>query len=232
MNFPAFIFARGGSKGLPNKNLKDFGGKPLIVWAIEQALSTPEISNVIVSTDSIEIAEVAKDARAEVPFMRPDQLATDDSPEWLSWIHAIRETELHKTNQPFISVPPTSPLRSAEDISMCINEFLGDKVDAVIAVTESSRSPFFNMVKMEQDGKCELLVQGGGNFSRRQDFAQAFDITTICYVASPTFILEKNHLFEGLVKGVVVPRIRGIDIDTQDDFDLALAIARMRGRIQ
>lgn len=231
-NFPAFIFARGGSKGVPNKNLKDFGGKPLIVWAIEQALSADEISSVFVSTDSIEIAKVAKDSGAEVPFIRPAHLATDDSPEWLSWRHAIVETGLKDKNLPFISVPPTSPLRSGEDISMCIQDFLDSSADVVISVAESSRSPYFNMVTMEEDRRCNLLVDSEIRLNRRQDSPQSFDITTVCYVARPSFIISNNHLFEGHVRGVPIPRHRSIDIDSQEDFDLALCLARGKGIIK
>ena len=85
----AFVFARGGSKGLPGKNLRPLAGKPLIAHAIEHALAVPRIERVIVSTDSTDIAQVARDFGAEVPFMRPAELATDDSPEWLSWRHAV-----------------------------------------------------------------------------------------------------------------------------------------------
>ena len=85
----AFIFARGGSKGLPGKNIRNFCGKPLIAWSIEQALSVESIKGVIVSTDSQEIAEVSRNFGAEVPFMRPNHLAQDESPEILSWKHAL-----------------------------------------------------------------------------------------------------------------------------------------------
>ena len=85
----AFVFARGGSKGLPGKNLRQFAGKPLIAHAIEHALAVPRIDRVIVSTDSPDIASVARDFGAEVPFLRPADLAADDSPEWLSWRHAL-----------------------------------------------------------------------------------------------------------------------------------------------
>ena len=89
MSVYGFIFARGGSKGLLNKNLKDFCGKPLIAWSIEQAISIKTIKRVIVSTDSIEIADISRRYGAEVPFIRPPELATDESPEWLSWQHAL-----------------------------------------------------------------------------------------------------------------------------------------------
>jgi N-acylneuraminate cytidylyltransferase len=93
MSTVAFIFARGGSKGLPGKNIRNFGGKPLIAWSIECALSVKAIDQVIVSTDSEEIAEISKSFGAEVPFIRPSELATDQSPEWLSWQHALRFLE-------------------------------------------------------------------------------------------------------------------------------------------
>ena len=113
MAIPAFIFARGGSKGLPNKNIRDFCGKPLIAWSIEQALNVKEISQVIVSTDSQEIAQIAKDFGAEVPFLRPSELAADDSSEILSWQHALNFVNLTTGNYPelFVSIPTTSPLR-------------------------------------------------------------------------------------------------------------------------
>jgi N-acylneuraminate cytidylyltransferase len=90
MKVAAFIFARGGSKGLPGKNIREFGGKPLIAWSIEQALEAQEIDQVFVSTDSLEIAEIALRYGAQVPFLRPAELASDHSPEWLAWQHGLK----------------------------------------------------------------------------------------------------------------------------------------------
>ena len=113
MNIIGIIFARGGSKGIPGKNIINFGGKPLIAWSIEQTKSIKEINRCIVSTDSEEIAKVAKEFGAEVPFMRPKELAHDDSSEWLAWQHALKS--LIKLDgfipKVMVSIPTTSPLR-------------------------------------------------------------------------------------------------------------------------
>ena len=125
MKAVAFIFARGGSKGLPGKNIRPLGGKPLIAWSIEHALAIKRIARVIVSTDSEEIAAVARDYGAEVPFIRPAELARDDSPEWLAWRHALnflRETT-GELPEVMVSVPTTAPLRLALDIENCLDEY-------------------------------------------------------------------------------------------------------------
>jgi len=121
----AFIFARGGSKGLPGKNIKMFAGKPLIAWAIEHAHAAEGIRRVIVSTDSKEIATVATRYGAEVPFMRPSHLAKDDSPEWLSWRHALEFIRDDEGSFPsaMVSVPVTAPLRQPVDIERCLELF-------------------------------------------------------------------------------------------------------------
>ena len=98
MNIIAFVFARGGSKGLPGKNIKILNGKPLIAWSIEHAKKVNRIGKVIVSTDSDEIARIAKEYGAEVPFMRPLELATDESPEWLSWQHGLKYLKITNNN--------------------------------------------------------------------------------------------------------------------------------------
>ena len=141
MKAVAFIFARGGSKGLPGKNIRPLGGKPLIAWAIEQALSVKRIGRVIVSTDSEEIAAVARDFGAEVPFIRPTELARDDSPEWLAWRHALnylRETT-GVLPEVMVSVPTTAPLRLAVDIENCLDEYEKGDADIVITVTDAHR---------------------------------------------------------------------------------------------
>ena len=121
----AFIFARKNSKRLPKKNIKNFAGKPLIAWSIQQALMIKKIDRVVVSTDCEQIAKVALDYGAEVPFVRPSVLATDESPEWLSWQHALRMILKDRNSLPkmMISLPATSPLRNKVDIENCINVY-------------------------------------------------------------------------------------------------------------
>ena len=225
-----FIFARGGSKGVPGKNIKLLAGKPLIAYAIETAQACSLIETVIVSTDDLEIAAVAREYGAEVPFLRPVELAADNSPEWLSWQHAIRWTQTQRgVFDTFISLPTTSPFRAANDVTACIEELHSDpETDAVITVRESERSPYFNMVHLDDAGYARLIIEPAQTVARRQDVPSVFDITTVAYAARPTFVLNASRLFEGKVKTVRIPAERALDIDTPYDFMLAECIARKK----
>lgn len=223
MKAVAFIFARGGSKGLPGKNILPFAGKPLIAWSIEHARAVKRIQRVIVSTDSPEIAAVATESGAEVPFIRPTELALDDSPEWLAWRHALNF--LYESDGYFpemmVSVPTTSPLRSPQDIDNCIDVYEKGGADVVVTVTNAHRSPFFNMVKENQDGTVQLVIPPQSTFSRRQDVPTVYDMTTVAYVVRPEFVMAQQSVFEGRVRAVHVPLERAVDIDTLTDFKLA-----------
>jgi len=223
MNITAFIFARGGSKGLPNKNIKILNGKPLIAWSIEHAKAVKRVGRVIVSTDSEEIARIARKYGAEVPFMRPLELATDESPEWLSWQHGLKYLESTDGCLPdlMVSIPATAPLRDVEDINNVIDEYQRNDTDMVITVTESYRSPFFNIVKESLNGYVDLFMSSEKVVSRRQDCPKTFDITTVAYAARPSFVLNKKNMFEGRVRQVIVPKETSLDIDTLFDFEFA-----------
>lgn len=223
MTVIAFIFARGGSKGLPGKNVRSLAGKPLIAWSIEHALAVQRIDRVIVSTDSEEIADVARKNGAEVPFLRPEKLALDDSPEWLAWRHALnylKETEGILPDV-MVSVPATAPLRSVIDINNCLDEYEKGDVDVVITVTDAHRSPFFNMVKRNSDDTFGLVVPPSTALTRRQDVPVVYDMTTVAYVAKPEFVMKYENTFDGRVAAVHVPLERAIDIDTMMDFKMA-----------
>lgn len=219
----AFIFVRGGSKGLPGKNIKMFAGKPLIAWAIEHARDAEGIRRVIVSTDSEEIAAVALRYGAEVPFMRPSHLAEDDSPEWLSWQHALEFIRNDEGSFPdaLVSVPVTAPLRKPADIERCLERFSKGDADVVITVTEAHRNPYFNMVMIQSNGSVGLINSPTSGISRRQDAPEVFDMTTVAYVAEPEFVMMHESAFVGRVKAVHVPTERSIDIDTLLDFEIA-----------
>lgn len=219
----AFIFARGGSKGLPGKNIRMFAGKPLIAWAIEHAHEAQGIRRVIVSTDSEEIAAVAAHHGAEVPFMRPSHLARDDSPEWLSWRHALEFIRNDEGSLPdaVVSVPATAPLRQPADIERCLELFSEGDADVVITVTDAHRNPYFNMVTMQSSGYVGLVIPRTRGVSRRQDAPEVFDMTTLAYVANPEFVMTHETAFAGRVKAVHVPIERSIDIDTLLDFEMA-----------
>lgn len=226
----AFIFARGGSKGVPRKNVRSFAGKPLIAHTIELALSIPEIAKVIVSTDDEEIAEVAARHGAEVPFMRPAELASDHASEWKAWQHAVtyvRET-MGESFERFISLPATSPLRSAEDISNLLARFDEGGADLVIGVTPSASSPYFNMVKLDGEGRAELVNKPEGTVFRRQDAPEVYDIAPGGYVTTPDHVLSSNGVFDGVLKTVTIPSERAVDIDTMLDFDFAEFLFKRR----
>lgn len=232
MNAVAFIFARGGSKGLPGKNTRLLAGKPLIAWSIERALAVKRISRVIVSTDSEEIAGISKQYGAEVPFLRPAELATDDSPEWLSWRHGLEYLKQTTGSIPeiMISVPPVAPLGSVIDIENCIDEYAKGFSDIVITVTDAHRSPYFNMVKPNYDGSYTLVDSSFSGVNRRQDAPIVFDMTTVGYVANSEFVLSHNSIFEGRVGAVYVPIERAIDIDTYQDFQFVEYLLSQMGQ--
>lgn len=223
MSLTAFIFARGGSKGLPGKNVKSLAGKPLIGWAIEQALAVERIGRVVVSTDDAGIASVAQAYGAEVPFLRPSTFASDSASEWDAWRHALemlRDSE-GVLPDPFISVPATSPLRLPQDIEACLDLYEQGGADLVLAVTEPHRNPWFNMVRRQEDGTVVPVNNADGAVVRRQDAPIVQDVTTIAYVADPRFVLQNRGVFAGRVCAAEVPVERAIDIDTLYDFEIA-----------
>ena len=222
----AFIFARGGSKGLPGKNIMPLIGKPLIVYSIESALNTPFISRVFVSTDDEAIATIAK-AEGAIIIDRPAHLATDKSPEWLSWQHACQwASERYGDFDCFVSLPPTSPLRHVDDICAAIEQWENNG-DVCISVTPSSRNPFFNMVTIKPTGAVEVVNRAALGVIRRQDAPEVFDITTVVYTSSPEFILQHDGLFSGQVTSIQIPKDRAVDIDDIYDFLLAEAILNL-----
>lgn len=231
MNIVALICARGGSKGLPGKNIRPLAGVPLIAWSIRQAQAVPRISRVIVSTDSEEIAAVARKAGAEVPFMRPVELAQDNSPERSVWRHALEYLKANEGAYPdvLLVVPATAPLRLPEDLERCLDEFVQGDVDTVITVAEPHRNPYFNMVKARADGGVELVIPPvDGILTRRQDAPDVYDMTTVAYVTAPDFVMYADTIFAGRVRAVRIPVERAVDIDTLMDFRVAECLLQYR----
>jgi len=216
----AFVFARGGSKGLPRKNILPLGGKPLLGWSIDLAKSLIDIDRVFVSTEDAEIARVGMDHGAEI-IDRPSHLAADDAPEWWAWQHAIKTaSERFGSFDIFLSLPATAPLRTAADITTVL-EALNESWDIVLTMTESERSPWFNMVKYREDGVLTTVNENDGTIARRQDAPKTYDLTTVAYAAYPQFILKSRSIWEGRVTGVEVSKKSAVDIDTKLDFQFA-----------
>ena len=220
----AFIFARGGSKGLPGKNIMPLLGKPLIQYSIEVALKTIGIEKVFVSTDDADITTVAQ-SNGAIVIDRPTELAQDNSPEWLAWKHAINWVkEQYGDFNEFVSLPATSPLRSVKDVESAILRKSNVGADICIAITSASRSPYFNMVKESSNHLIELVNKPDNSISRRQDAPEVYDITTVVYVANVEFIMKNNNLFDGMVTSIEVPKHRAVDIDDMYDFNFAESI--------
>jgi CMP-N-acetylneuraminic acid synthetase len=226
MKTVAFIFARGGSKGLVNKNILELGGVPLVGHSIQLALEMPGVEAVFVSSEDADIKRCAREYGARI-IDRPAELAKDDSPEWLAWRHAIGVArDAVGPFDRFLSLPATSPLRSAIDVDACLDR-LDDDADMVITVTPAARNPWFNMVSVEASGIASM-VNAGGQFTRRQDAPDVYDMTTVAYVTRPEFILSHDGVFSGSVAAVVVPRERAVDIDDAIDLELARTIYGMK----
>jgi len=223
----AFIFARGGSKQIPNKNIKKLNGKPLIYYPISLAKKIPKINKVFVSTDSIKISKIASKYGAEI-INRPSYLSKDNTPEWLAWKHAVQYLEKKKDFfDYFLSLPPTSPLRSKKDILNCFDKF--DKnTDVVVTVSRASKNPWFNMVKMYNNNLLEIFLKNKTLYHRRQDTPKVFNLTTVASLTYPDYIKKNKNKFVGNVKGVMIPEERALDIDT--DFDLKIAKYLIKNR--
>lgn len=224
MGHYAFIFARGGSKGLPGKNIKLLNGKPLIAYSIELAKTVKTIKEIFVSTDNPDIAQVAKHYNATI-IERPAELAADYSPEWLAWQHAIEWVRQNRgVITTFISLPATSPLRNKQDVITAIKKLDETKADICIGITPANRTPYFNMVKKNENGQMEIIIKPNKMITRRQDAPKVYDITTVVYAAKPNYIMSNDAIFSGKVVAVEIPKERAIDIDDIYDFTLAQII--------
>ena len=225
-----FIFARGGSKGLPGKNMLPINRMPLIGHSIEIAKISKKIDKVFISTDCKEIAHAGDLLGAEV-INRPLELASDTASEWDAWQHAIYYVEQkYGYFTKFISLPATAPCRRATDVERCLN-LLDEDVDIVVTTTKSQRSPWFNMVTTDSMNRARL-VNNGEVFTRRQDAPMCHDMTTVAYVSRPEFIKRSKGIWDGIVRAVDVPSYSAIDIDTFYDYTLAKLILETPGLIK
>jgi N-acylneuraminate cytidylyltransferase/CMP-N,N'-diacetyllegionaminic acid synthase len=207
------IPARGGSKSIPEKNIAQVGGKPLIAWTILAACAAPGIERVVVSTDSPRIAQVAAEYGAEVPFLRPAELAQDDTPSMDVLVHALFWLEQEQAYLPdYVALlQPTSPLRTATDISTAIRLAREKNASCVIGVCPVSQHPFW-MQTISQDGLLLPYLQTE-KITRRQDLPSLFVPNGAIYLAQREWILEKRSFYSDQIYAYVMPPERSIDID-------------------
>lgn len=221
------ICARGGSVGVPGKNIRSLLGKPLIAWTIEQAFASGASERVIVSTDSPEIADVALQYGAEVPFLRPTNLSTADSPKLPVLLHMVSwlEDKGEKIDT-IIDLDPTSPLRDVNDIHACVL-LLDEQTDLVITGYESDKNPYFNMVENHTDGYAGLVCKPTQEVFGRQHAPKVYAMNASIYVWRRS-ALSASLWSAPRVRLHQMPRERSIDIDHPLDFDFVELIMKKR----
>lgn len=229
MKIVCFICARGGSKGFPNKNITNLQDKPLIAWSIEQAKSISVVEEVVISTDCKEIASVAVEYGANVHFMRPPHLSTDESGKWEVWQHALNEYENISNNKVdiFLDLDCTSPLRLTSDIYNAIDLYQASDVDAVFSICEAKKNPYFNMVEYNE-GILKLSKKLDTNIVRRQDAPKVYEHAASIYLLSPNFLRNGSGLLSGNAIGYEMPYERCIDIDSKFDYELVDLLMRSK----
>lgn len=213
------ICARGGSTGLPGKNILPLLGKPLIGWTIEQALQSGVADRVLVSTDSQEIAAIARSYGAEVPFLRPAQLATANAAKLPVIQHLVQWVEVNSGPvHTIIDLDPTSPLRDVHDIQACL-ALLDAATDLVITGYESDKNPYFNMVEQKEHGYFARVCSPAAEIVGRQAAPRVYAMNASIYVWRRT-ALAASLWASPRVRLYAMPRERSIDIDHAIDFEL------------
>jgi N-acylneuraminate cytidylyltransferase len=226
----AIIPARGGSKGLPGKNIRTLAGLPLIAHSILLSRLCPQITRTIVSTDSQEIAEVAIQFGADVPFMRPHELAQDDTPMWPVLRHALETVECQENRRYtyLLLLDPTSPGRLPEDIAGALSklEAMSD-ADGIIGVSTPEFNPIWNCV-VEHDGWMESLFPNANSYTRRQDVPQVYRINATLYIWRAEFVRREADKWIDHGRHLIyeVPERRAIHIDDIDEFLRTEALIR------
>jgi len=221
------VTARGGSKGIPRKNIVPLTGRPLIAWTIEAARLAQSVKRVIVSTDDPEIAAVAQAWGAEVPFMRPAELARDDSPHMDVVVHAIEWLMSNENWYPdyVLLLQPTSPLRMAEDIDAAVTLALQRDADGVVSVSEAPSHPYLIKRITEEGCLVNFLAKPEG-YLPRQSFPPAYFVNGAIYLGRREVLLQKRTWYTQRTYAYVMPPERSLDIDTPWDLYLADLVLR------
>jgi CMP-N,N'-diacetyllegionaminic acid synthase len=213
------ICARGGSKGVPRKNLRHLLGKPLIAHAVECARACPILQRVVVSTDDPEIADVAKQFGAEVPFMRPAQLAQDDTSKWAVFQHLVQTLEEKEGGRVdiLVDLDAGTPLRQPDDIARCVEQLTTESTDVVVTAYAADRNPYFNMVEVSGEGFARIVKWSGKPIVCRQEAPQVYSLSPAVYAIRRDALCQYEHWSQAKLKIHVIPRQRAIDIDSELD---------------
>jgi CMP-N,N'-diacetyllegionaminic acid synthase len=211
----AIIPARGGSKGIPRKNIRDLCGKPLIAWTIEEAKKSKYIDRLILSSEDAEIIAVAKKWGCEVPFVRPKELAQDDTPGIAPVLHAI-DTLADKYDYTVL-LQVTSPLRTIADIDGCIECCLQQEAKSCVSVSEAKENPYW-MFRMTQNSTLTNMIDDDKEYVKRQDLPKCYLLNGAVYVAETNWLLKTKNFRSEETVGYIMPIDRSVDIDCEMDF--------------
>ncbi len=221
----AIIPARGGSKGVPRKNIKILAGKPLIAWTIEEAKKSKFIDTCIVSTEDAEIKSVAEEWGGNVPFMRPAELAKDDTPGIEPVLHAIKMMPGYDF---VILLQGTSQLRTVEDMVGAITYCLDRNCESCVSVTEAEHSPYW-MYRMDEQSCLRPIMKIAKEESyQRQKLPKVFRLNGAVYVANVEFVKKQRGFIGDNTVGYGMPQERSYDIDTVLDFEVADVLMNCR----
>ena len=221
------IPARGGSKSIPRKNLADVGGKPLVAHMIGHALAASRVSDVVVSTEDSEISAVAKEYGAEVPFLRPRELAGDEVLSLPVVQHAVREMEALKgcVYDTIVLLQPTAPLCRPEDIDACIHRLEQGDCDSAVTVIEVKTLHPYRMKRIiDGDVLLNYVDQGFEDMRPRQTLPPVYKRSGAAYASKRSVVMEQDTLVGDNARAVIVPQDTGVDIDTPEDLELARRI--------
>jgi N-acylneuraminate cytidylyltransferase len=209
------ILARGGSKGLPRKNVRDLAGKPLIAWTIEAGQEAEYLDRLILSSDDDEIMAVAKEYGCEVPFRRPPELARDDTPSIDALLHAIDQVDRYDY---VVLLQPTSPLRTADDIDAAIETCLEKDAPACVTVTEAEEPPHW-MYTLDADSHLQPILEE--SVQRRQGAPDVYVLNGAVYVARTSWLRETRSFLHDETVASPMPREGSVDVD--DELDARVA---------
>jgi N-acylneuraminate cytidylyltransferase/CMP-N,N'-diacetyllegionaminic acid synthase len=215
----AAICARGGSKGVPRKNLREVGGKPLLAHAIACAQACSFFSDIVVSTDDPEIAAVGRRCGAQVPFLRPAVLARDDASKWPVFRHLVGFWE-HETGlrvAALVDLDVGVPLRTPEDVRGCVDALMTSNADVVATAYDAERNPYFNMVEVAGNGYATLAKPTSPPIACRQAAPPVYSLSPAVYAIARDALWSYEHWSEARLRVHIIPRARAVDIDTELD---------------
>lgn len=233
MNVICTICARGGSKGLKNKNVRELLGKPLVAHSIIQAKKSEIFTKIVVSSDSDEILNIASEWGADDIVKRPPHLATDEAAKLPVIQHCVQEIE-QKYNMKFdviVDLDATSPLRTVDDIKNALNMFLEKKASNLITGAPARRSPYFNLVEVDDNGIVNLSKIPSKPIVRRQDSPKCYDMNASIYIWSRESFFLSDTIFQDKTILYIMPEERSVDIDNEIDFELVKLLAKRRGEL-